>query len=245
MTTVDDPRARPSSCSSASPAPASRPSPGGTSRRPQVLSSDAFRGHGRRRRERPVGLRPTRSTCCTTWPASGCAAGRLTVVDATNVQSHARAGLVKVAREHDVLPVAIVLDMPEAVCWERTQARPDRDFGRQVLTPPAPRPAPLARPAGPGGLPQGPRAARPRRDRRSRALREAVQRPHGADRPVRHHRRRARLPGRAGDAARPSWAGAGPRRAGTGVARTRTAAPRCSSATWSTAAPTRPACCAW
>ncbi len=60
-------------------------------------------------------------------------AGRLTVVDATNVQSHARAGLIKVAREHDVLPVAIVIDTPEAVCWERTQVRPDRTFGREVL----------------------------------------------------------------------------------------------------------------
>jgi polynucleotide kinase-phosphatase len=61
------------------------------------------------------------------------AAGRLTVVDATNLQSHARAAIVKVAREHDVLPVAVVLDVPEAVAWERTQARPDRTFGRQVL----------------------------------------------------------------------------------------------------------------
>ncbi|WP_117208022.1 polynucleotide kinase-phosphatase [Allorhizocola rhizosphaerae] len=60
-------------------------------------------------------------------------AGRLTVVDATNVQAHARADLVRVAREHDVLPVAIVLNTPEAVCWERTQARPDREFGREVL----------------------------------------------------------------------------------------------------------------
>ncbi len=62
------------------------------------------------------------------------AAGRLTVVDATNLQPHARAGLVKVAREHDVLPVAIVLDVPESLAWERTQVRPDRPFGRQVLT---------------------------------------------------------------------------------------------------------------
>jgi polynucleotide kinase-phosphatase len=62
------------------------------------------------------------------------AAGRLTVVDATNLQAHARAGLVKVAREHDVLPVAIVLDVPEALAWERTQARPDRTFDRRVLT---------------------------------------------------------------------------------------------------------------
>ncbi|SCL16503.1 polynucleotide kinase-phosphatase [Micromonospora rhizosphaerae] len=61
-------------------------------------------------------------------------AGRLTVVDATNLQPHARAALVKVAREHDVLPVAIVLDVPEALAWERTGARADRTFGRQVLT---------------------------------------------------------------------------------------------------------------
>ncbi|MEU5551716.1 polynucleotide kinase-phosphatase [Micromonospora sp. NPDC047793] len=60
-------------------------------------------------------------------------AGRLTVVDATNLQPHARAGLVRVAREHDVLPVAIVLDVPEALAWERTEARSDRTLGRQVL----------------------------------------------------------------------------------------------------------------
>jgi polynucleotide kinase-phosphatase len=62
------------------------------------------------------------------------AAGRLTVVDATNLQPHARAGLIQVARDHDVLPVAIVLDVPESLAWERTEARPDRTFGRPVLT---------------------------------------------------------------------------------------------------------------
>jgi polynucleotide kinase-phosphatase len=62
------------------------------------------------------------------------AAGRLTVVDATNLQPHGRASLVKLARDHDVLPVAIVLDVPESVAWERTQARPDRLFDRRVLT---------------------------------------------------------------------------------------------------------------
>ncbi|MFG2825950.1 polynucleotide kinase-phosphatase [Streptomyces sp. NPDC048434] len=54
------------------------------------------------------------------------AAGRLTVVDATNVQSEARAQLVRLAREHDVLPVAIVLDVPEQVCAARNAARADR-----------------------------------------------------------------------------------------------------------------------
>jgi polynucleotide kinase-phosphatase len=62
------------------------------------------------------------------------AANRLTVVDATNVQQHARASLVRLAREHDVLPVAIVLDVPVDECWARTELRPERDFGRPVLT---------------------------------------------------------------------------------------------------------------
>ena len=61
------------------------------------------------------------------------AAGRLTVIDATNVQREARAPLVALAREHDVLPVAIVLNLPESVCASRNAARPDRDFGPHVL----------------------------------------------------------------------------------------------------------------
>ena len=61
------------------------------------------------------------------------AAGRLVVVDATNVQKEARKPLVALAREHDVLAVAIVLDVPEAVCRERNRSRPDRDFGPHVV----------------------------------------------------------------------------------------------------------------
>jgi protein phosphatase len=60
-------------------------------------------------------------------------AGRLTVVDATNVQPEARRQLVAVAREHDVLPVAIVLDVPEGVCMARNAGRADRDFGPDVV----------------------------------------------------------------------------------------------------------------
>jgi protein phosphatase len=60
-------------------------------------------------------------------------AGRLTVVDATNVQPEARKQLVELAREHDVLPVAIVLDVPESVCAARNATRPDRDFGPHVI----------------------------------------------------------------------------------------------------------------
>jgi protein phosphatase len=61
------------------------------------------------------------------------AAGRLTVVDATNVQPDARRSLVALAREHDVLPVAIVLDVNDSVCVERNAARADRDFGAAVI----------------------------------------------------------------------------------------------------------------
>ncbi len=60
------------------------------------------------------------------------AAGRLTVVDATNVQPESRRELIALAREHDVLPVAIVLDLPEAVCVARNAERADRRFGPHV-----------------------------------------------------------------------------------------------------------------
>jgi polynucleotide kinase-phosphatase len=61
------------------------------------------------------------------------ARGLLTVIDATNVQPEARKPLVALAREYHVLPVAIVLDLPESVCRERNAARPDRTFGSHVL----------------------------------------------------------------------------------------------------------------
>ncbi|MEZ0492213.1 polynucleotide kinase-phosphatase [Kineococcus sp. TBRC 1896] len=61
------------------------------------------------------------------------AAGRLTVVDATNVQPSARRSLVELARSHDVLPVAVVLDVPLDVCAARNAERTDRTFGAHVL----------------------------------------------------------------------------------------------------------------
>ncbi|MDH6131579.1 protein phosphatase [Kitasatospora sp. MAA4] len=61
------------------------------------------------------------------------AAGRLTVVDATNVQPESRKQLIRIAREHDVLPIAIVLDVPPGVCAERNRSRPDRDMGAHVI----------------------------------------------------------------------------------------------------------------
>ncbi|MEU8028223.1 polynucleotide kinase-phosphatase [Streptomyces sp. NPDC049099] len=62
------------------------------------------------------------------------AAGRRTVVDATSVQQDARRQLIELAKKYDVLPIAIVLDMPEEVCAERNAARTDRaDMPRRVI----------------------------------------------------------------------------------------------------------------
>lgn len=58
---------------------------------------------------------------------------RLTVIDATNVQASARKPLVALAREYHALPVAIVLDLPERVCRERNESRPDRQLGAHVV----------------------------------------------------------------------------------------------------------------
>ncbi|MGW6360106.1 polynucleotide kinase-phosphatase [Streptomyces sp. NPDC055092] len=63
------------------------------------------------------------------------AAGRLTVVDATNVQPESRKQLVDLARQYDVLPIAIVLDIPEEVCAARNAERADRaGMARRVIS---------------------------------------------------------------------------------------------------------------
>lgn len=61
------------------------------------------------------------------------AAGRLTVIDATNVRPEDRKRIVALAREFHVFAVAIVFDLPEAVCNERNAQRADRQFGAHVV----------------------------------------------------------------------------------------------------------------
>ncbi|MDJ0738008.1 MAG: polynucleotide kinase-phosphatase [Nostocaceae cyanobacterium] len=61
------------------------------------------------------------------------AAGKLTVVDATNIQAEDRKHLLNLAREYHCLPVAIVLNLPEKLCHERNQQRPNRQFGPHVV----------------------------------------------------------------------------------------------------------------
>jgi protein phosphatase len=61
------------------------------------------------------------------------AAGKLCVVDATNVQPEARKPLVEIARAYHCIPVAIVFDLPAGLCRTRNEQRPNRDFGAYVL----------------------------------------------------------------------------------------------------------------
>jgi protein phosphatase len=59
--------------------------------------------------------------------------GRLTVVDATNVKKESRESLLKLARQHHVLPVAVVFKINERICAERNAQRPDRRLPPYVL----------------------------------------------------------------------------------------------------------------
>lgn len=61
------------------------------------------------------------------------AAGKLVVVDATNVQPEARKSLIDLAKRHHVIPVAIVLNIAKEICQERTQQRTDRQLGKHVV----------------------------------------------------------------------------------------------------------------
>jgi protein phosphatase len=59
--------------------------------------------------------------------------GRLTVVDATNVQADSRKPLLALARKYHVIPIAIVFNLDEEVCLRRNALRSDRQFGGQVV----------------------------------------------------------------------------------------------------------------
>lgn len=59
--------------------------------------------------------------------------GKLTVIDATNVQKEARAPLLELAKKYHCLAVVIALNTPEKICLERNVSRPDRNFGPHVV----------------------------------------------------------------------------------------------------------------
>lgn len=61
------------------------------------------------------------------------AIGRLTVIDATNVESEHRRTLINLAEQFRVIPVAIVFNFSEKVLLERRANRTDRHFDNTVL----------------------------------------------------------------------------------------------------------------
>jgi protein phosphatase len=61
------------------------------------------------------------------------AAGKLTVIDATNVQPQDRQKLIQIAKQYHVFPIAIAFNLPEQICHERNAQRSDRNFGPHVV----------------------------------------------------------------------------------------------------------------
>ena len=87
---------------------------------------------GLRRREQPSGdERRVRGPAL--HRVQTAAAGKLTVIDATNVQPEARKPLIALAREYHCLPVAIVLNCPRRSARNGIATAPDRNFGPHVI----------------------------------------------------------------------------------------------------------------
>jgi len=59
--------------------------------------------------------------------------GRLTIIDATNVQRPARRRLLSLATQNSAPVTAIVLNLPAAVCLARNRSRPDRQVSPEVV----------------------------------------------------------------------------------------------------------------
>ncbi|MCY7336219.1 MAG: polynucleotide kinase-phosphatase [Chamaesiphon sp.] len=60
-------------------------------------------------------------------------AGRLTVIDATNVKPEDRKPLLQLAKEYHCFAVTIVFNLPAQLCHDRNQTRENRNFGIHVV----------------------------------------------------------------------------------------------------------------
>ncbi len=60
-------------------------------------------------------------------------AGKLTVIDATNIQPEDRKIFVQLARKYHFFPVAIALNLPEDICHQRNQQRSNCQFASHVV----------------------------------------------------------------------------------------------------------------
>ncbi len=98
----------------------------------EVLSSDAFRALVRDD-ERDQAASADAFEVLHLVCAKRLAAGRLAVVDATNVQPAARRPLLDLARRYHAPAIGVVFDLPPEVCHDRNQGRAaDRPFGPEV-----------------------------------------------------------------------------------------------------------------
>ena len=192
--------------SSASPGPARARSPGGTSCRPRCCPVRHVPGDARRRRERPVrhrgGVRDAalrRREAAAGRPAHR---RRRHQRPAARARGPGRAG----ARRTTCCRSRSCWTPRRSVCWERTRARPDRDFGRHVVRRQHRDLRRSLRALQREGFRQGARAGRRGRPPSRSCYERLLQRPARSHRPVRHHRRRARLPHRTG---RRCWPGSG------------------------------------
>jgi protein phosphatase len=98
----------------------------------EILSSDHFRaviGDD----ENDQSVTPDAFELLHLTAAKRLAVGRLTMIDATNVQPDARKECLALARRFHVLPVAIVFDIDERICLERNAARTDRHIPPRVV----------------------------------------------------------------------------------------------------------------
>jgi protein phosphatase len=59
--------------------------------------------------------------------------GKLTVIDATNVQKAARRSLLALAAQNSSPATAIVFNLPLAICLERNESRPGRRVSPEVV----------------------------------------------------------------------------------------------------------------
>ncbi len=98
----------------------------------EILSSDHYRGVVRDD-ETDQGASKDAFEVLHYIAAKRLAAGRLTVIDATNVQPEDRKKLIQIARQYHVFPIAIAFNLPERICHERNANRSDRNFGPHVV----------------------------------------------------------------------------------------------------------------
>ncbi|MDR1308925.1 MAG: polynucleotide kinase-phosphatase [Deltaproteobacteria bacterium] len=98
----------------------------------EVLGSDFFRGLVADD-ENDQGASQDAFDCLYHVAGKRLAAGRLTVLDATNLKTEARARALRLAKDWHCLPVALVFDMPREICLERNRLRPDRQYPARVI----------------------------------------------------------------------------------------------------------------